>query len=166
MCSQWDFPDFLSDKYVILSLYSSRAQLLPLTLSLKCLGETKLQYTPLNKFQLLCAEVHVSPQFSAVTQSCLTLCDPMDCSMPGLPVHHQLPEFTQTCVHWVDDAIQPCHPLWSPSPPTFNLSQNFPYIPYYVFSKSQFFTSGGQSIGVLASASVLPMYIQDWFPLG
>ena len=57
----------------------------------------------------------VSVQFSSVAQSCLTLCDPMNCSMPGLPVHHQLPQFTQTHVHWVDDAIQPSHPLLSPS---------------------------------------------------
>ena len=63
-------------------------------------------------------------QFSSVTQSCPTLCDPMDCSTPGLPVHHQLPEFTQTHVHWVGDAIQPSHPLSSPSPPVFNLSQH------------------------------------------
>ena len=56
-------------------------------------------------------------QFSSVTQSCLTLCDPMNRSMPGLPVHHQLPEFTQTQVHQVGDAIQPSHPLSSPSPP-------------------------------------------------
>ena len=63
-----------------------------------------------------------SVQFSSVTQSCPTLWDPMDCSMPGLPVHHQLPEFTQTHVHWVGDAIQPSHSLSSPSPPTFNLS--------------------------------------------
>ena len=66
----------------------------------------------------------VSIQFSSVTQLFLTLCDPMDCSMTGLPVHHQLPEFTQTHVHWVGDAIQPSHPLSSPSPPTFNLSQH------------------------------------------
>ena len=65
-----------------------------------------------------------SIQFSSVTQSCLTLCDPMDCSTPGLPVHHQLLEFTQTHVHWVGDAIQPSHPLSSPSPPAFNLSQH------------------------------------------
>ena len=52
------------------------------------------------------------------------VCDPMDCSMPGLPVHHQLPEFTQTQVHWAGDAIQPSHPLSSPSPPTLNLSQH------------------------------------------
>ena len=62
--------------------------------------------------------------FSSVTQLCPTLCDPMDCSTPGLPVHHQLPEFTQTQVHWVSDAIQPFHPLSSPSPPAFNLSQH------------------------------------------
>ena len=61
---------------------------------------------------------------SSVAQSCPTLCDPMDCSTPGLPVHHQLPEFTQTHVHWVSDAIQPSHPLLSPSPPAFNLSQH------------------------------------------
>ena len=58
------------------------------------------------------------PQFSSVAQSCLTLCDPMDCSMPGLPAHHQLPELTQTHVHRVGDAIQPSYPLSSPSPPT------------------------------------------------
>ena len=62
-------------------------------------------------------------QFSSVSQSCLTLCDPVDCSTAGLPVHHQLPEFAQTHVHWIRDAIQPSHPLLSPSPPTFNLSQ-------------------------------------------
>ena len=65
-----------------------------------------------------------SVQFSSVAQSSLTLCDPMDSSMPGLPVHHKLLEFTQTHVHWVDDAIQPSHPLLSPSPPAFNLSQH------------------------------------------
>ena len=76
----------------------------------------------------------------------------MDCSMPGLPVHHQLPEFTQTHVHWVGDAIQPSHPLSSPSSGSFQ--------------KSQFFASSGQSIGVSASTSVLPMNTQDWSPLG
>ena len=59
-----------------------------------------------------------SVQFSSVAQSCLTLCDPMNCSTPGLPVHHHLPEFTQTYVHRVGDAIQPSHPLSSPFPPT------------------------------------------------
>ena len=65
-----------------------------------------------------------SVQFSSVAQSCLTLCDPMNCSTPGLPVHHHFPEFTQTHVHWVSDAIQPSHPLLSPSPPALNFSQH------------------------------------------
>ena len=65
-----------------------------------------------------------SVQFSSVAQSCLTLCDPMNCSTPGLPVHHQLLEFTQTHVHRVGDAIQPSHPLSSPSPPAPNPSQH------------------------------------------
>ena len=65
-----------------------------------------------------------SVQFSSVTQSCRTLCDPMNRSTPGLPVHHQLPEFTQTHVHRVSDAIQPSHPLSSPSPPAPNPSQH------------------------------------------
>ena len=61
---------------------------------------------------------------SSVTKSCPTLCNPMDCSTPGFPVHHQLLELAQTHVHWVSDAIQPSHPLSSPSPPAFNLSQH------------------------------------------
>ena len=65
-----------------------------------------------------------SVQYSSVAQSCLTLCDPMDCSTPGLPVRHQLSEFTQAHVHWASDAIQPSHPLSSPSPPAFNPFQN------------------------------------------
>ena len=75
---------------------------------------------PLSHWGAHCA---LPVQFSPVAQSCPTLCDPMDCSTPGLPAHHQLPEFTQTHVHWVSDAIQPSHPLSSPSPPSFNLSQ-------------------------------------------
>ena len=67
--------------------------------------------------------LNLSVQFSSVTQLCPTLCDPIDCNMPGFPVHYQLPEF-QTHVHWVGDAIQPAHPLLSPSSPTFNLSQH------------------------------------------
>ena len=63
-------------------------------------------------------------EFSSVSQSCPTVCNPMDCSTPGLPVHHQLWEFTQTHVHWVGDAIQSSHPLSWPSPPAFNLSQH------------------------------------------
>ena len=67
---------------------------------------------------------HHKVQFSSVTQSCLTPCDPANCSTPGLPVHHQLPESTQTHVHWVGDAIQQFHPLSSPSPSALNLSQH------------------------------------------
>ena len=89
---------------------------------------------------------------SSVTQSCLTLCDPMDCSMPGFPVHHQLLELAQTHFHQVGAAIQLSHPLLSPSPPAFNLSQQTGS-----FHMSQFFTSGGQSFGVSALASALPM---------
>ena len=79
------------------------------------------------------------PQFSSVTQSCLTLCDPIDCSMPGLPVHHQFLEFTQTHVHQVNDVIQPSHPLSSPSPPAFNLSQHqglFQWVSSYQVAKA------------------------------
>ena len=99
--------------------------------------------------------------FSSVAQSYPTLCDPTDCNTPGFPVHHQLPEFTQTHVHWVGDAIQPSHPLSSPSPPTFNLSQHQGLF-QWVSSSHQV----AKVLGVSASASVLPMNIQDWFPLG
>ena len=101
-----------------------------------------------------------SVQFSSVAQSCPTLCDSMICSTPGLPVHHQLPEFTQTHAHRVGDAIQPSHPLLSPSPPAPNPSQH-----QNSFPKSQLFTWGGQSMGVSTIASVLPMNTQDWSSL-
>ena len=86
-----------------------------------------------------------SVQFSSVTQSCPTLCDPMNHSTPGLPVHHKLPEFTQTHIHRVSDAIQPSHPLSSSFPPAFNLFQH----------QGQFYASGGQSIGVSALPSAV-----------
>ena len=101
-----------------------------------------------------------SIQFSSVTQSCPTLCDPMNHSTPGLPVHHQLSESTQIHVHWVGDAILPSHPL---SPPFSSCPQSFPALGS--FQMSQLFTSGGQSIGVSASVSVLPVNTQDWSPL-
>ena len=85
----------------------------------------------------------------------------MDCSKPGFLVIHYLLEFAQTHVHWNNDAIQPSHPLLSPSPPAFDFSQH-----QGSFLVSRLFTSGGQSIGASASASVLPVSIQDWFPLG
>ena len=97
-------------------------------------------------------------QFSSVAQSYLTVCNPMDCSMPGLPVHHYLPEFTQTRLlsWWCHPTISSCCPLHLP-PSVFPASGSF--------QMSPFFTSGGQRIGASASASVLPMNIQDWFPL-
>ena len=95
-----------------------------------------------------------SVQFSSVTQSCPTLCDPMDCSTPGLPVHHQLLELAQTHVHPT---------ISSSGVPFSSCLQSFPAS--VSFQISQFFASGGQGIGVSASASVLPMNIQDWFPL-
>ena len=69
-------------------------------------------------------ESSISLTVSSVTQSCLTLCDSMNCSTPGFPVHYQLPELTETHVHWVSDAIQSFHPLLSPSPPAISLSQH------------------------------------------
>ena len=91
----------------------------------KCLPRNKL-WTPWASDK--CIVHYIAPlcklQFSSVTQSYPTLCDPMNRSTPGLPVHHQLPEFTQTHVHWVSDVIQPSHPLSSPSPPAPNPSQD------------------------------------------
>ena len=105
--------------------------------------------------------VHIqSVQFSSVTQLCLTLCDPMNRSTPGLPVHHQLLEFTQTHFHRVGDAIQPSHPLLSPSPPAPNPSQ---HQGLFQWVNSAW---GSQSIGVSASASALRMNTQDLSPLG
>ena len=94
--------------------------------------------------------------FSSVAQSCPTLCDPMNRSPPGLPVHHQLPEFTQTHVHRVGDAIQPSHPL-SSCPQSLPASESFPM--------SQLFAWSGQSTGVSALASFLPKNTQGWSPL-
>ena len=100
-----------------------------------------------------------SVQFSSVAPSCPMLCDPMNCSTPGLLVQNQLPESTQTHVHRVGDAIQPSHPLSSPSPPASNPSQ------HQSFPMSQLFAWGGQSIGVSALASALSKNTQDWSPL-
>ena len=95
-------------------------------------------------------KIERSVQFSSVAQLSPTLCDPMNHSTPRLPVHHQLPEFTQTHIYWVSDAIQPSHPLSSPSPPAPNPSQ------HQSFPMSQLFTWGGQSTGLSALASFLP----------
>ena len=101
-----------------------------------------------------------SVQFSLVAQSYPILCNPIDCSTSGLPVHHQLPEFTQTHVHRVSDALQPSHPLLSLllCPQFLPASGSFPM--------SQLFAWGGQSTGVSASTSVFPMNTQDWSPIG
>ena len=98
-------------------------------------------------------------QVSSVAQSCLTLCDPTNRSTPGLPVYHHLPEFIQTHVHWVGDAIQPSHPLLSPFPPAPNPPQHQSLFQWVNF------IWGGQSTGVSALASVLPKNTQDWSPL-
>ena len=102
----------------------------------------------------------VRPRYSvsSIAQSCPTLCDPVNHSTPGLPVHHQLPESTQTHVSWW------CHPTISSSVPFSSCPQSFPASGS--FQMSQLFTSGGQSIGVSASTSVLTMNTQDWSPLG
>ena len=115
-----------------------------------------LSSIPFLTYKPMVFKCYGSVEFSSVSQSCLTLCDPKNCSTPGLPVHHQLPESTQTHVHWVDEAIQPSHALFSSCPHSFPASGSFPV--------SQFFTSGGWSIR--ASASVFPVNIQAWFPLG
>ena len=102
-----------------------------------------------------------STQFSSVQLlSCPTLRDPMDCKTPGFPVHQQFLEPTQIHVHCVSDAIRPSHPVV----PFSSCLQSFPASGS--FQMSQFFASGGQSVGVSASALVLPMIIQDRFPLG
>ena len=92
-----------------------------------------------------------------VAESCPTFCNPMDYSTPGFPVLHYLLDFAQTYVHWVGDAIQPSCPLSPPSLPAFSLSQHQGFFQWVI---------GGQSVRALPSASVLPMSIQDWFPLG
>ena len=96
----------------------------------------------------------------SVAKLCPTLCDPMDCSTPGFPVLHYLPEFAQTHMHWVSDAIQPSHPLLLSSPSAFSL---FPTSGSFLMT--QLFASGGQSVGASASASIPPISIQGWFSL-
>ena len=106
----------------------------------------------------LCSRTN-SVQFSSVAQSCPTLCDPMNCSTPGLPVHHHLLEFTQTHVHWVRDAIQPTHPWLSPSPTAPNPSQHQTLF--------QWINSSHEVAKVLkcsALAAFLPKKSQGWSP--
>ena len=101
------------------------------------------------------------PGSSSVDKSCLTLCNPTNCTTPGFSVLHYLPEIAQTSVHWVSDAIQPSRSLSPPfplCPQSFPASGSFPMSPLFAW--------GGQSIVASALASVPPMNIQDWFPLG
>ena len=141
------------------------------TLAISCLitsnlpwfmGQTfqvPMQYCSLQHWTLLSLPETSTVQLSSATQLCPTLCDPIDCSTPGLPVPHQLPEFTQTHLHWVGDAIQSSSViLFSSCVQSSSASGSF--------RMSQLFTSGGQRIGVSASTSVLPVNTQDWSPLG
>ena len=106
----WDLSDFIQwPEKLQLNIKSS--------ISMKKCGPLEIDKSLERPPQKFCG-------FSSVAQSCPTLCDPMDCSVPGLPVHHQVPELTQIHVHWVGDAIQPSHSLSSPSLSTFNLSQH------------------------------------------
>ena len=98
----------------------------------------------------------------SVAKSCLTPCDSVDCSVPGFPVLYYLPELAQTHVHWVGDALQPSHPLSSPSPPAFNLSRH-----QGLFKRVSYLHLVANVLEFLSAlASVLPVNTQDWFPLG
>ena len=96
-------------------------------------------------------------QFSSVTKSCPTLCDPMDYRTPGFPVHHQFLEFTQTHVHWVGDVIQPSHPLSSPSPPIFNHSQHQGLFKW---------VGSSHQVAKILEFQLQHQFFQDWLPLG
>ena len=146
-----------SGSFPMSRLFTSSGQSIGASVSASVLPLNIQGWFPLGLTGLL-SLLSSSVQFSSFTQSCSTLCNPMNCSTPGLPVHHQLPEFTQTHVHWVSDAIQSSHPLFSPSPSTFKASGSFPV--------SQVFISGGQNTGVSVLTSVLPMNTQDRLPLG
>ena len=123
--------------------------------TMECFSATKNEIIP---FAITWMDLKVIiVQFSSVAQSCPTLCDPMNHSTPVLSVHHQLLEFAQTHVHWVSDAIQPSHPLLSPSPPTFSLSQHQGLF-QWVSSSHQV----AKVLGVSTSTSVLPMNTSKW----
>ena len=127
------FPLILSHvwKFPCLALHPGHTQMTPplwekakRNLLMKVKEESERAVLKLNIKKLRSWYLVPSVQFSSVAHSCPTLCDPMDCSTPGFPVHHQLPELPQTHVYRLSDAIQPSHPLSSPSPPVFNLSQH------------------------------------------
>ena len=142
-----DFTDALSQKFSLIGLISVVKFVL---------FEIRLYY------MIKSIISYISIQFSSVTQSCLTLCDPMNCSTPGLPVHHQLLECTLTHVHRVGDAIQPSHPLLSPPPPASNPSQHQ--------SPFQWVNSSHEVAKILEfrlqHQSFQSWRSQDWSPLG
>ena len=147
MCFQCPFsPTFMPTSFI------TQQFLWPLLLSF-IFHIALIHWSLLPGFSRYLAKLQSSVQFSSLAQSCLTLCYSMNCSMPGLPIYHQLLESTQTQVHWVGDAIQPFHPVipFSSCPQNFPASGSFPM--------SQLFASGGQSIGVSTSTSVLSMNI-------
>ena len=106
-----------------------------------------------------------SLQFISVAQSCLTLCAPMDWSMPGFPVHHHLPELAQAHVHWVGDVIQPSHPVSSPSPPTFDLSQPHGLFKWVLPISWPKYWSFSFSINPSNEYSGLISFRMEWFDL-
>ena len=123
----WSFSFSISPSNEYSGLISFRICCFDL-LAVQGILKSLLQHHSSKESILLCSAFFMAqlshPYISLVTQSCPSLCDPVDCSMPGFHVHHQLLELTQTHVHWISDAIQPSHPLSSPSPPAFNLSQH------------------------------------------
>ena len=115
-CNYWDGENCMNSRYVVRFVYQKFS-----------FEYVKLEHQNLHFLSILCLFLYIQIsgyQFSSMTQSCPTLSNPMDCSTPGFPVYHQLLELAQTHVHQVDDAIQPSHPLSSPSPPAFNLPQH------------------------------------------
>ena len=141
-------------------MYTNKQKILTKQNKIQC--SQKLPSLPVPDRQYI-----VSVQFSSVPQSCPTLCDPMNCSTPGLPVHHQLPELAQTHVHWVGDAIQPSHSLLLPSPPAFNLSQRQGLFKW-VSSSHQVATkywSFSFSMSLSNEYSGLVSFRMDWFYL-
>ena len=106
----------------------------------------------------------MSGQFSSVAQSCPTICNLMDCTTLGFPLHHQLPELTQTHVHWVDGTIQPSHPLSSPFPPAFNLSKHQGLFPVLHIRWPKYW-SFSFSISPSNEYSVLISFRIDWYDI-
>ena len=121
-------------------------------------------YLYLLKFVRSFSSMCFSVQFSSLTQSCPNLCDPIDCNMPGFPVHHQLQKLAQTHIHQVGDAIQPSHPWSAPSPPAFSLSNNQGFSPVFLIRWPKYW-SFSFSISLCNEYSGLISFRIDWFDL-